>query len=98
MQPVSLDERSHRAGRGSGVAWARRLARANSHRRNASRRKMNFSAVILAGGKSSRMGRDKAFIKVGGQPLLARQIQLAQTVGAKEIFISGREDVDYSNF
>jgi molybdopterin-guanine dinucleotide biosynthesis protein A len=57
---------------------------------------MNFGAVILAGGKSSRMGRDKAFLEIGGQSLLARQISLAREIGAAEIFISGRMDVDYS--
>jgi molybdopterin-guanine dinucleotide biosynthesis protein A len=57
-----------------------------------------FSAVILAGGKSSRMGRDKAFVEISGQTLLARQIQLARELGAAEIFISGRADVDYSPF
>jgi molybdopterin-guanine dinucleotide biosynthesis protein A len=59
---------------------------------------MNFAAVILAGGKSSRMGRDKAFVEMGGQTLLARQIQLAREVGAADIFISGRVGVDYSKF
>ena len=59
---------------------------------------MNFSAVILAGGKSSRMGRDKAFLEIGGQTLLARQIQLVREAGAVEIFISGRATVDYSTF
>jgi molybdopterin-guanine dinucleotide biosynthesis protein A len=57
-----------------------------------------FSAVILAGGKSSRMGRDKAFVEVGGSSLIARQIALVGDVGAGEVFISGREDVDYSAF
>lgn len=57
---------------------------------------MNFSAVILAGGKSSRMGCDKAFLEIGGQTLLARQIQLARDAGAAEVFISGRVGVDYS--
>jgi len=59
---------------------------------------MSFSAVILAGGKSSRMGRDKAWLEVGGQTLLARQIGLVRDAGASEIFISGRADVDYSSF
>ena len=59
---------------------------------------MNFDAVILAGGKSSRMGRDKAFLEFSGQPLLARQISLACGIGASEIFISGRARVDYSIF
>ena len=59
---------------------------------------MKFSAVILAGGKSSRMGRDKAWLEVGGQSLLARQIQLVREVGACEVFVSGRAGVDYSEF
>ena len=57
---------------------------------------MKFSAVILAGGKSSRMGRDKAWLEVGGQSLLARQIHCVNEVGACEVFISGRSGVDYS--
>jgi len=59
---------------------------------------MNFSAVILAGGKSSRMGRDKAFLEFEGTPLLARQVKLAREAGAKEIFISGRAATDYTTF
>jgi molybdenum cofactor guanylyltransferase len=59
---------------------------------------VNFSAVILAGGKSSRMGRDKAWLEVDGRPLLARQIQLARESGAAEVFISGRADTDYAAF
>lgn len=56
---------------------------------------MTFSAVILAGGKSLRMGRDKAWLAVGSQRLLARQIELVRAAGAAEIFISGRADTDY---
>lgn len=59
---------------------------------------MNFSAVILAGGKSLRMGTDKAFLQLQGQLLLERQIQLAREIGAKEVFISGRPYTDYSPF
>lgn len=59
---------------------------------------MTFSAVILAGGKSSRMGRDKAWLEVGGQRLLDRQIELARAAGAVEVFISGRTDTDYAGF
>ena len=59
---------------------------------------MIFSAVILAGGKSLRMGRDKAWLEIEGQTLLARQIALARETGAAEIFISGRADADYSAF
>jgi molybdenum cofactor guanylyltransferase len=57
---------------------------------------MNFSAVILAGGKSSRMGRDKAGLEIGGQTMLARQIDLVRAVGAGEVFISGRREQAYA--
>lgn len=59
---------------------------------------MNLSAVILAGGKSSRMGRDKAFLEYEGQTLLERQIALARAAGAGEIFIAGRSDTEYVRF
>lgn len=32
------------------------------------------TAIILAGGKSTRMGYDKAFIKIGGKPIIERTI------------------------
>jgi len=56
---------------------------------------MNFSAVILAGGRSQRMGSDKAWLQLGGQPLVVRQVELARALGAAEVFISGRAGVDY---
>jgi molybdopterin-guanine dinucleotide biosynthesis protein A len=59
---------------------------------------MKFSAVILAGGKSSRMRRDKALLEVDRHPLLTRQIRLARESGADEVFISGRAGSDYSAF
>jgi len=36
-----------------------------------------ISAFILAGGKGSRMGVDKAFLELGGRTLLARVLELA---------------------
>jgi molybdenum cofactor guanylyltransferase len=59
---------------------------------------MNFSAVILAGGQSLRMGRDKAWLPLEGQPLLARQIEIVRPLAPAEVFISGRADVDYTGF
>ncbi len=57
-----------------------------------------YSAVILAGGRSTRMGRDKAFLEFRGQPLLARQIALARSLKPVEVVVSGRADADYSGF
>ncbi|MBI5387245.1 MAG: molybdenum cofactor guanylyltransferase [Verrucomicrobia bacterium] len=57
---------------------------------------MDLSAVILAGGESRRMGRDKAWLEADGQSLLAGAVAKARELGAEEIFISGREGEDYS--
>lgn len=59
---------------------------------------MNLSAVILAGGESRRMGRDKSRLKLAGQTLLARALGTVRELGAGEIFISGRTGEDYSRF
>jgi molybdopterin-guanine dinucleotide biosynthesis protein A len=40
----------------------------------------DVSAFILAGGKSTRMGADKAFVEYGGRTLLARALDLARSV------------------
>ncbi|MGI8435794.1 MAG: molybdenum cofactor guanylyltransferase [Chthoniobacterales bacterium] len=48
-----------------------------------------FSAVLLAGGNSSRMGRAKAFLEIEGVPLWRRQLQTLQAVTPTEIFIAG---------
>src|SRR5262245_36649817 len=58
--------------------------------------RMNFSAVILAGGRSRRMGRDKAWLEVEGQPLLVRQVRIVRALNPAEIFISGRAGENYS--
>lgn len=42
------------------------------------------------------MGRDKAFLEVGGVTLLARQAALLRSVGVAEVIVSGRAGVDYS--
>lgn len=33
-----------------------------------------ISAIILAGGQSSRLGQDKAFLTIDGRPLVARAV------------------------
>lgn len=53
---------------------------------------MEFSAVLLAGGKSSRMGTDKVGLEIGGLPLWRRQLETLRETGAGEVFVSGRRD------
>jgi molybdopterin-guanine dinucleotide biosynthesis protein A len=57
---------------------------------------MHLSAVILAGGKSSRMGQDKTWLEIGGQPLIRRAVSTVRDSGIREVFISGRAGTDYS--
>lgn len=51
----------------------------------------DVSAFILAGGKSTRMGTDKAFVEFEGQPLLARALDLARSV-ASGLWIVGSKE------
>jgi len=54
--------------------------------------KIPFSALLLAGGRSSRMGEDKAMIPYGHQPLWRHQVEKLKSVGAAEILISRSRD------
>jgi len=51
-----------------------------------------FSAVVLAGGRSSRMGREKALLEVDGAPLWRRQRDVLRAAGAAEVFLSVRAE------
>lgn len=46
---------------------------------------MNLGAVVLAGGQSRRMGCDKAWLEVDGQPLIARTLSAIRESGIEEI-------------
>jgi molybdenum cofactor guanylyltransferase len=56
----------------------------------------DFTAVLLAGGKSSRMGQDKAGLVIEEMPLWRRQLATLEATGASEILISGRTEGPYS--
>jgi molybdopterin-guanine dinucleotide biosynthesis protein A len=49
-----------------------------------------FSAVLLAAGRSKRMGREKALLPLGGRPLWRRQRDLLRAAGAGELLLSAR--------
>lgn len=50
-----------------------------------------FSAVILAGGKSSRMGRNKAELELGGMSFAEYQVKKLRELGFEDIILSGFE-------
>lgn len=56
-----------------------------------------FSTVIMAGGKSSRMGTDKSFVKLLGKPMIEHIIERLSDLGQSEtILITNRPD-DYAH-
>lgn len=48
-----------------------------------------IAGIVLAGGKSSRMGRDKALLEYKGRPLLHHMMGLLRAAELSEIFVSG---------
>jgi molybdopterin-guanine dinucleotide biosynthesis protein A len=48
----------------------------------------NVSAIILAGGKSRRMGRDKAFLELDGKPLIAHVIDRVAPLCTETILVT----------
>jgi molybdopterin-guanine dinucleotide biosynthesis protein A len=55
-----------------------------------------FSGVVLAAGRSSRMGREKALLEIDGIPLWQRQRDVLAAAGAAEIFLSARPDQSWA--
>lgn len=49
----------------------------------------NITGVILAGGKSSRMGKDKATLMFNGKPMVSHMAELLVQAGIDDIVISG---------
>lgn len=57
-----------------------------------------IAGLVLAGGRSRRMGRDKSALRVGNETLLVRQVRLLRECGASECWVSvgrsGQIDLD----
>ena len=53
-----------------------------------------FTGVVLTGGRSTRMGRDKLFVPVDGRPLVGHAIDALSQAGAAAVLgVGGREDL-----
>jgi molybdopterin-guanine dinucleotide biosynthesis protein A len=51
-----------------------------------------WSAILLAAGRSTRMGRDKALLEIDGAPQWQRQQAVLAATGADELFLSARPE------
>ncbi len=57
---------------------------------------MPLTAVILAGGESRRMGRDKALVEFEGEAMWRRQLRLLQALEPVAILVSGPRRAEFS--
>ena len=56
--------------------------------------KEDVTAFVLAGGKSARMGREKATLELGGRTLLERALKLASSVAAEALIVGPRAELE----
>ncbi len=52
-----------------------------------------FSAFVLAGGQSRRMGQDKALLTLAGQPLVAHALSTLRAAGLSPVIAGARSDL-----
>lgn len=58
---------------------------------------MNFSAALLAGGRSARMGCDKSFLDWHGRPLWRVQLEKLIALCPVQLFLAAREEQGFAN-
>ena len=59
-----------------------------------SRAPSDVSGYVLAGGKSSRMGQDKALLELAGKPLVLRAVEKLQQVCGEVSILGNREELE----
>lgn len=57
---------------------------------------MKFSVALLAGGRSSRMAQDKAFLDWHGRPLWRVQVEKLVSLAPEKLFIAARAEQDFT--
>lgn len=57
---------------------------------------MKFSAALLAGGRSTRMSQDKAFLDWHGRPLWRMQMEKLLSLNPGQLFIAARTEQDFA--
>jgi len=58
----------------------------------------DIRGYVLAGGKSSRMGSDKALLNMEGRTAIERQCEILETFCAQGVFIAGARSSELSKF
>ncbi|WP_425808155.1 molybdenum cofactor guanylyltransferase [Desulfitobacterium sp. Sab5] len=58
---------------------------------------LDFTGILLAGGKSSRMGKNKAFLELNGKPFIEKNLEILQLIFS-EVFISSNTPELYSQY
>jgi molybdenum cofactor guanylyltransferase len=65
------------------------VAGGSREERRGERARTDLTGVVLCGGKSRRMGRDKAGLNVGGRTLLERAVRLLDSISSRTLLACG---------
>jgi len=57
---------------------------------------ISLTVAIMAGGKSSRMGRDKSFVELMGKPMIEHLMSRAAALGQRETILITNRPADYA--